>query len=431
MAEEKEVIGFDAEAALIGSILIEPESYARVCELVSESDFQAETYRALYCAAAQLASDGVPLDPLAITQRANENGTDVPQKTVAQLMEITPTAANDTIYAGIVAKNAKKRKLREMAEEILSDTAADPLELLGEVYDKVSELTGDASQKRLISSEEAILEFYDHISRREKGAQMVVPTGYETLDDILGGGMLKGGLYIIAARPGMGKTTVALNIADKINGPVLFISLEMSVEQITAKRTARLSGVPGNRLLMANTFTDDEYQKIVRATTKLSERQVYVNRRLNASVNEIGVMARSVKGLKAVFIDYLGLVRAENRKGSRYEQVTEISGALKRLAISLNVPVIAMSQLNRETEEGRQKRPSLSNLRDSGSIEQDADAVLLLYRDDYYDDGDEKQSKNQWDPIVIECNVAKNRHYKTGKVNLSAYLAVSRVVEAN
>lgn len=170
-----------------------------------------------------------------------------------------------------------------------------------------------------------------------------------------------------------------------------------------------------------------EYEKICAATAKLSSSGVSVNRRMGVTVPEITVMARSVHNLSAVVVDYLGLIQHKGA-GSRYEAVTEISEALKRLAISLNVPIIALAQLNRAAETRQDKKPCLADLRDSGAIEQDADGVLLLYRQDYY----EKQDKppETWVPSLIECEVAKNRHAATGKVFFNGYLPVSRIAEA-
>ena len=253
-----------------------------------------------------------------------------------------------------------------------------------------------------------------------------MPSGYPQLDALLGGGFLNSGLYIIAARPGMGKTTFALNIADQFDGNVLFVSLEMSTEQVTAKRLARVAGLPSSTLLMRDNLVDGEWEKVADASSKLAKSGMVVNRKMGVTVSEIGLMARSVKNLTAVVVDYLGLIRSDVR-GSRYEQVSQISADLKQLAISLDVPIIALSQLSRASEQRTDKRPSLADLRDSGAIEQDADGVLLLYRGDYYE---LSQDKKPGEPSLIECTLAKNRHCRTGRVFFNAYLAVNRIKEA-
>lgn len=295
--------------------------------------------------------------------------------------------------------------------------------LIAQTSGAVEALTRSAVEGRCVSSADMIDSFYKALERRESGKRNVVSSGYGNLDNALGGGFLRGGLYIIAARPGMGKTTLGLNIADNISGGVLFVSLEMSTDQITAKRLARVSGIPSNRILMGDGLTENEFRRIGEAASRLYDSGVSVNRHMGAKVSEIGVMARSVKDLSVVIVDYIGLIRPERESVSRYEAVTEISGALKRLAMSLDVPVLALAQLNRANEARANKRPTLSDLRDSGAIEQDADGVLLLYREDYYSKEDTGL------PSPVECEIAKNRHGATGLVGFNGYLATSRFTE--
>lgn len=217
----------------------------------------------------------------------------------------------------------------------------------------------------------------------------------------------------------MGKSTFALNLADNIGGNVLFVSLEMSPEQLTAKRVARLTGIPAAKLLRG-AVTDDDWQKIAIANSTLSEQGVFINSRYDLSVQQIQLLAQSVPELKAVVVDYLGLIQPATRGGSTYENVSAISRELKRLAISLNIPVICLSQLSRAVEGRQNKRPMLSDLRDSGAIEQDADAVMFLYRDDYY-----TGETTEGFPSLVELEVAKNRHGQTGKTEFNCWLSSS------
>lgn len=424
--EAQAVTTLDAEAAVIGSILIDPESYARVSEIIGADSFQFELCRQVFLAAEKLAARSEPIDPLTIKRQAQADGVALNNTMLKDYMDNTPTAANDTLYAEIVADRAKRRRLKELAEKIGDDDSTDTQKLISETFSQVEELTRSATKGRCVSSQEAAQDFLLRLSDRTRGKRNVVPSGYPKLDGLLGGGFLNSGLYIIAARPGMGKTTFALNIADQLGGKVLFVSLEMSTEQITAKRLSRLSGLPSSALLMRDKLSDADWQKVASAASALAKSGLVINRKMGATVAEIGLMARSVKGLTAVVVDYLGLIRS-NVKGARYEQVTQISADLKQLAISLDVPVLALSQLSRASEQRQDKRPGLSDLRDSGSIEQDADAVLLLYRSDYYE---HSESKQQWTPSPVECVVAKNRHCKTGQVNFDAYLAACRIVES-
>lgn len=417
----------DAETAVAGAILIDSLAFDAVANLLTPDAFQSELCRAIFRAAKDLAAEGTPVDPVAIGKRIRENGGQISNQTLAELMEITPTAANVEYYAELVLDGAKRRKLRSLADKILEDSATPTDELLSQAAGEVSALVDTAVGSRCVTSSDMMHSFYDSLASREAGEKNVLPSGFHNLDEVLGGGFLRGGLYIIAARPGMGKTTVALNLADNFPGGVLFVSLEMSPEQLTAKRLARETGIPSNRLLMGQGLTNDEYVKVCSASSKLSGSGLTVNRRMGAAVPEIAVMARSVQNLSAVVVDYIGLIQHKGA-GSRYEAMTEISGALKRLAISLNVPVIALAQLNRAAETRTDKRPSLADLRDSGAIEQDADGVLLLYRPDYYQK--EKPAQNAWTPSLIECEIAKNRHAATGKTYFDGYLAVSKIAEA-
>lgn len=417
----------DAENAVVGAILIDSRAFNAVSDVLSPDSFQSELCRLIFQSAQSLSADGKPIDPVAVSKYLQEAGTKVSNDTLVQLMEITPTAANVEYYAGVVQDNARRRWLRQLAERILEDDSTPTDDMLSGVAADVSALVETAVGSRCVSSLDMIRSFYDDLVAREAGKKNFVCSGFPKLDACLGGGFLNGGLYIIAARPGMGKTTFALSLAENFPGGVLFVSLEMGENQLTAKRLARETGIPSNRLLLGNNLNDPEYEKICAATAKLSSSGVSVNRRMGVTVPEITVMARSVHNLSAVVVDYLGLIQHKGA-GSRYEAVTEISGALKRLAISLNVPIIALAQLNRAAETRQDKKPCLADLRDSGAIEQDADGVLLLYRHDYY----EKQDKppETWVPSLIECEVAKNRHAATGKVFFNGYLPVSRIAEA-
>ncbi len=416
----------DAETSVAGSILIDARAFDAVADMLTPEAFQSEVCRAIFRAARDLTAEGTPVDPVAIGKRIRESGGQISNQTLMELMEITPSAANVTYYAQAVLDGAKRRQLWELAGKILEDSVTPTDELLSQTAGTVSALVETAVGGSCITSLDMMRSFYDDLVAREAGKRNFTSSGFPKLDKILGGGFLNGGLYIIAARPGMGKTTVGLNLADNFPGGVLFVSLEMSDNQITAKRVARVTGIPSNRLLSGSDLTDREYEKICAATSKISESGVTANRRMGATVAEIAVMARSIHNLSAVIVDYLGLVQHKGAK-NRYEAITEISGALKRLAISLKVPVIALAQLNRAAETRSDKRPSLADLRDSGSIEQDADGVLLLYRADYYQKAE--KPKDYWEPSLIECEVAKNRHAATGKVNFNGYLALSRIVE--
>ena len=233
----------------------------------------------------------------------------------------------------------------------------------------------------------------------------------------------RGGLYILGARPAMGKSTYAINLADNIKGNCLYVSLEMTPEQIVSKRISRLTDLSAAKLLSGR-VTEDDWTKIALAFTALSEQGVYINDRYDLTVQKIQLLAQSVPDLRAVIVDYLGLIQPATRSTSSYENITQISRELKRMAISLNVPVICLCQLSRTVESREDKRPRLSDLRDSGAIEQDADAVMFLYRPDYYTGG-----KTDGQPSLTHLEVAKNRHGRTGQTDFNFWMPSSTFLE--
>jgi replicative DNA helicase len=226
----------------------------------------------------------------------------------------------------------------------------------------------------------------------------------------------------------MGKTTFALAVAENMaeQGPVLFVSLEMSNAQIAAKRVARESGLSATTLLMGKP-TDVERQRANEAVEKLKKSQMHVNRKTYATVADIASMARKIKGIRCIVIDYFGLIRPETQAKSRYEAYTDISWKLKSLARQLDIPILCLAQLNRENMGRKGNKPALSDLRDTGALEQDADGVLFLHREDYYEDADVKQL-DPWEPVPLEIIVAKNRHGGTGVCEAAFYMGAGRIV---
>ena len=272
-----------------------------------------------------------------------------------------------------------------------------------------------APQTAMLSTSDALSGFLDYRERLDAGQAVTVSTGYPGLDKLLGGGMLHQGLYILAARPGCGKTTLGLKLAEQAakSGACLFFSLEMSAEQLTARRIAAESGLGIGRLMVGRKFDDDEQAKMANAASALSTHDFRLNRAPGASVADIAQAAHLTKNLRLVVVDYLGLVRSDERGLPIYERTTRNSNALKALARSLNVPVLCLCQLNRAAEQRADKVPSMADLRDSGAIEQDADAVILLHRPGMYEPGEVKP----WESQTLTAIVAKNRHGATGKLN--------------
>ena len=423
-----------AEQSVIGSILLSPNCLPEVERDLRPNDFRIDADRAIYEAALALERAGDKLDVVTILDQAAKMGQPVSREYALQLLEITPTAANVGAYIQIVRENVLRNGLMGVSETIRAGVVSreTPQDVLAQGAQMLTDLMTQGNAGRLSSPAEQLAAFYRQRDAIDSGdAKGYVCTGYMALDKLLGGGMINSGLYLLAARPGMGKTTLALNIADRVAqvDPVLFVSLEMDDEQLTAKRISRETGISSEKLLM-QPLNDREYAQVAAATRKLASLSLYTNKAPVATVGDISALARSIAGLRLVVVDYFGKIAppADFRRSGRVEYTTENSGALKDLARSLKIPVLALCQLNREVEARADKRPQLSDLRDTGALEQDADGVIFLYREDYYA---EPGTVNPDIPSMMEVNLAKNRHGRVGKCDMAFSLASSRVTSVS
>lgn len=405
------------EAYIAGALLIDGNEVVRAIRgLVKAEDFQIEAYRIIFIAALSLVERDEPIDPVSIREEAARRGVELSNQLLTELMGIVPTCTNAAYYARRVAEDARTRAIKKLATRIQEDSSSSPDELLATLQRETEAIRGSSFQRGLLSPADTLHRFNDLVVEAGEGRDNFVPSGFPRLDVILGGGFIRSGLYVIGARPAMGKSTFALNLADGIDGNILLVSLEMSPEQLTAKRVARLTGIPAAKLLHG-AVTDEDWEKIAVANSALSEQGVFINARYDLTVQQIQLLAQSVSELRAVIVDYLGLIQPATRGGSTYENISAISRDLKRMAISLNVPVICLCQLSRSVESRDDKHPRLSDLRDSGAIEQDADAVMFLYRGDYY-----AKDTAQGFPSLVELAVEKNRHGETGKTEFNFWL---------
>lgn len=416
----------NAESSIIGCLLLCPDTKPAVAKLVAESDFSTPFYAALFSAAMELETP----DSSVYHELVRKRGFELPGKFFAELCDIAVSRWNVEEYASLLREKSQLRELGELAEEMKVSVykQREAAEIISLAAARLDEIARGAAQTELASPDGAWTAFFDHRERVSEG-NGAVPTGFAPLDTILGGGMLRSGLYILAARPAMGKTTFALQIADSIaknTGPVLFTSLEMAVEQIQGKRIARLSGIPSNKILLGR---DEEldYDKIIAVSNILRTIPLYISRRSSATVPQIRQMAKSIANLQCVVVDYLGKIAPEEKRASRYESTTDISGALKTLAVELSVPVLALAQLNRGNTDRADKRPQLSDIRDSGAIEQDADSVIMLHRDDYYDM--DSKPLGPGESVMLEIIVRKNRHGQIGKCSAGFFPATGRIIE--
>lgn len=418
-----------ASQSVAGSILIDAACLPAVRQLVRADDFEIAADREIFKSACRLADAGQAVDVVTILQDARRHGADLSEEYAAELMRITPTAANAAQYAAAVHSEAVRRRLSEIGlqlAEASGDMARTPAGIISAAAAAL-ESADTAPQTGMRSSSDALSAFLDYRAQLESGQEVTVGTGYPGLDKLLGGGMLAQGLYILAARPGCGKTTLGLKIAESASktGACLFFSLEMSAEQITARRIAAESGLSIGRLMVSRSLGDEEQSKFANAVSVLSTHDFRLNRAPGASVSDIAQAAHLTKNLRLVVVDYLGLVRSDERGLSIYERVTRNSAALKVLARSLNIPILCLCQLNRAAEQRTDKCPSMADLRDSGAIEQDADAVILLHRPAMYE---ARQSK-PWESQTLTAIVAKNRHGNVGRLDFAFWGSSGIILE--
>lgn len=408
------------EISVIGSLLISPKTLDVICAALTPSDFESEKCKAAYQAALKLNDSGEVVDVASISEQMSKAGIKNNSSFLMDCMSTTSTAANIELYCRLTKQATNRRRLLDIAEQIGSDVDnfEDWQEIVSKAVKQIDDIKDSANTDIISSADMASgwLAYYDKVAVNPDFA--FCRTGYKTLDNKLGGGMFRQGMYIVGARPGMGKTTLGVNIAENITKReknVLMVSLEMSRTQIMAKRIARDAKMSYNKL-MAGGLSEAEHKQAVESAVTLSSRPFNLVDKSKMTVADIGRAARQIKGLEAIVVDYLGLIRDDetNSNKPRYEEMTDISANLKALAKLLGIPIVVLCQLNRESTKSADKRPQLQDLRDTGAIEQDADAVILLHRPEYYNA--EKNNPDYVQPEFeeIEMIVAKNRHGETG-----------------
>ena len=413
----------EAEQAVLGSILIDSRCVADVIGIVKPDDFFLEQNREIYETIYTMFNFSETIDPVTVldNMRALGNFHDNSRDYIMQLMEITPTAANAVRYANIVREKSMLRGLGTAASEIaqlVGEQVGTPSEILEAAERKIYALRKGESQDSLEHIGTIMLKVFERLNELANSDSAIpgLSTGLRDLDAKING-LNKSDLLLIAARPAMGKTSFALNIglnvAKKYNSTVAIFSLEMSREQLAMRLLSGESFVDSQKLLTGK-LEDEEWGKLTMAATSLSQTDIRCDDNPSITVAEMNAKLRRVENLGLVIIDYLQLMTGSGygkQSENRVQVVGEISRSLKIMAKELNVPVICLSQLSRAVESRQDKRPIMSDLRESGAIEQDADAILFLYRDDYYNENSEEKN-------VAECIVAKNRHGETGTVKL-------------
>jgi replicative DNA helicase len=415
----------EAEASLLGSILIDKEAIIKIADIVSADDFYVDRNSIIYTAMLDLYEARQPLDLLTLSNKLDsvqELDRIGGSAYLTELVDSVPTAAHVVHYAGIVSHKATLRRLITAAQTItgLGYEESTPLESL---LDRAEQTLFEVSQKNLkqnfISISSILAESFDRLDElhRDKNKLRGIPTGFKELDNVLAG-LQRSDLIILAARPSMGKTTLVQNIAQHVavkeGIPVGFFSLEVSKEQLIDSWLASESGVDSWKLRTGN-LDDSDFPKINEAMARLSEAPIFIDDSAMANVLEMRTKARRLQSehdLGLIIIDYLQLMSGtKSGNDGRTQEVSEISRGLKGLARELNVPVIALSQLSRSVESRSPAIPQLSDLRESGSIEQDADVVMFIYRDDYYRKDSEK-------PNIADILIKKHRNGPIGEVEL-------------
>ncbi len=412
----------EAEQAVIGSMMIDPKCIPSVIEALTEDDFYIETNRMIFSAISYMFTSGRLIDPVTVIDEMKLMGNkqQANRDYFIQLIETTPTSANVLEYCKIVRGKSMLRELQDISSEITQltmDEQEDPQTIAELAEQKIYSVRQGREIKGLKTINMAIAEVYNHLDEMSKhpGGLPGLPTGFSELDRMIGG-LNKSDLILMASRPGMGKTSIALNIARSAikdsDKTVVIFQLEMSSQQL-AMRMLSGEALVDNKKLRMGTLTDDDWDRIAGAATSLTKSHIMIDDNSGITVSEMKAKCRRLgSDLGLIVVDYLQLMHSGKRNDNRVQEVAEISRSLKIMAKDLNVPVLCLSQLSRGPESRQDKRPMLSDLRESGSIEQDADIVLFIYRPDYYADA-KPEERN-----MAEIIIAKNRHGEVGKVEL-------------
>ncbi|WHY00732.1 replicative DNA helicase [Neobacillus sp. DY30] len=416
----------EAEQAVLGAIFLEPSALTVASEILIPEDFYRASHQKIFNAMLKLNDEGKVVDLVTVTEELAAAKLIEDTGGVSYLSELAssvPTAANIEYYARIVEEKSLLRRLIRTATEIASDgySREDEVEaLLSEAEKNILAVAQRKNAGAFHNIKDVLVRTYDNIEQMHQRAGEItgLETGFIELDRMTAG-FQRNDLIIVGARPSVGKTAFALNIAQnvahKTGENIAIFSLEMGAEQLVMRLLCAEGNIDAQRL-RTGTLTDDDWGKLTMAMGSLSNSGIFIDDTPGVRISDIRSKCRRLKqehGLGMILIDYLQLILGSGRAGeNRQQEVSEISRSLKQLARELQVPVIALSQLSRGVEQRQDKRPMMSDIRESGSIEQDADIVAFLYRDDYYD----KESENK---NIIEIIIAKQRNGPTGTVSLA------------
>ncbi len=416
-----------AEQAILGSILLDqqPSMDAVQTSKLKPAAFAHEGHRKIFQVMMDIDKDGDPIDMISLSTKLQEKGWLGQAGGIAYITEFTssiPSAANIEMYIRLVTEKHTQRQLIEHAKNLMEQawSNTDPEQTISSSRDKLDKLSDHNITKGFRTAGDISVDYFEELEHRymsRDGTGVTgITSGYPDLDKMTAG-FQNSDLIIIASRPSVGKTALGLNIARnaaaEVGAPIALFSLEMSEKQLVGRMISAEGNIDASRLRSAH-LVEDDWEKITMAMGSLSDYPIYIDDTPGITVNEIRAKARKLKadkGLGMIIIDYLQLIETIRSGSNRQEEVSEISRTLKKIAKELDVPVIALAQLSRGVEQRQDKRPMMSDLRESGAIEQDADIIAFLYREDYYDKETEKKN-------IIEIIISKQRNGPVGTVEL-------------
>lgn len=421
----------DAEQAVLGSMIIDPNCINEVAVQVRSEYFYIPQHREIYSAISSMYELSQSIDFISLLERLKKDGVydeTGGKEYLTKLVQTVPSSANVMTYVGIIREQYYQRALMGAAQGIIKDINENTMDsgrLLDSAEQRIFEIRDGREIGGLTHIRDVIsAETYDRLTKindpETRDDYIGIPSGIGALDKMITG-LNKSDLIILGARPGMGKTSFALNIARNVavnaGKTVCFFSLEMTRDQLAQRMLSSEAAIKSEKLRTGD-LEPEEWTRLTQAGENLSKAEIYFDETSNITVPEMKAKLRRMKRVDLVVIDYLGLMHSPRQNDNRVQEISEITRSLKIMAKELKIPIIACAQLSRGTEtKGKSHKPALSDLRDSGSIEQDADIVLFLYRDAYYD-SEKNSDEDLSDESKAECIVAKNRHGETGVIQL-------------